>query len=94
MYYRIDIYIGSDNHSREINEEYLGRVREWADENFPEGYTLLKGEGCYKGVYEDSILLNALTPYDIPNTRLSSLKESLEQEAIIIVKSGVTLETI
>jgi len=34
MHYRIDIYIGSDNHSREINEEYLGRVREWADENF------------------------------------------------------------
>jgi len=95
VHYRVDIYIGSDNHSREINEEYLGKVKEWADENFPDSYTILRGEGCYNGIYEDSVLLNALTPLDTPLlTGLKALKEKLEQEAIIFVKSGVEMEII
>ena len=54
--YRVDIYIGSDNDSRKIHDNYLDKVREWANATFPEGYTLVRGEGYYNGVSEDSIL--------------------------------------
>lgn len=41
--YKLDIYIGSDNGSRKIGREYVDKITEWADRNFSEGYTLLKG---------------------------------------------------
>ena len=95
MPYRVEIYIGSDNGTRKICESYLKKVKEWADTNFPEGYTLLKGEGCYRGIYEDSILINALSDYDVAlGDQLKRLKLELNQEAILIVKSAVDLEVV
>ena len=43
--YRVDIYVGSDNDSRKITDLYLEKVRRWANETFPDGYTIVKGEG-------------------------------------------------
>ena len=63
--YRVDIYIGSDNDSRKIHDSYLDKVRKWANATFPDGYTLVIGEGYYKGVSEDSILLYAFLNYDV-----------------------------
>ena len=54
--YRVDIYIGSDNDSRKIHASYLDKVRKWANATFPDGYTLVRGEGYYNGVSGDSIL--------------------------------------
>lgn len=93
--YRVEVYIGSDNDSRKICESYLKKVKEWADATFPEGYTLLRGEGCYKGLSEDSILINSLSLYDISiQHRLKELKQDLKQESILIVKSVVEYELI
>jgi len=95
MPYRVDIYIGSDNDSRRIHRNYLKKVREWADAVFPEGYTLLKGEGCYRGTYEDSVLINVLSNGDVAlRNHLEDLKRELRQEAILVVKSTVDLEVI
>ena len=47
--YRIDVYIGSDNGSRKISDLYLEKVRQRVNEIFPDGYTLVKGEGYYDG---------------------------------------------
>jgi len=93
--YRIDIYIGSDNHSRRINDDYLNKIRNWANEIFPDGYTLVKGEGYYNGNSEDSILLHAFLNYDLDLARsLEKLKRELKQDAILLVKSTVNLEVI
>lgn len=95
MPYRVDIYIGSDNGTRKICESYLKKVREWADTTFPEGYTLLRGEGCYRGLYEDSVLINVLSDYDGSlNGRVKELKRELKQEAILVVKSTVDFEVV
>jgi len=95
MYYRIDIYIGSNNQTKKIDGDYLEKIKKWADSAFTDGYTIFRGEGCYNGVYEDSILLNALTLHDMPlNDSLESLKKDLEQDAILTVKSGVEFELI
>lgn len=95
MPYRFDIYIGSDNGSRKIDAPYLGKVKQWADQNFPDGYTLVRGEGCYRGVSEDSLLINLLSDYDFPlSKKLEGLKHDLSQEAILVVKSQVDLEVI
>jgi hypothetical protein len=84
--YRIDIYIGSDNHSRRINDIYLNKIRNWANKTFPEGYTLVKGEGYYNGTSEDSILLHAFLKYDLDLKRqLEKLKQELRQDAILLV---------
>jgi len=93
--YRIDIYIGSDNDSRRINDNYLKKIKKWASETFPDGYTLVRGEGYYNGISEDSILLHAFLNYDLDLTRsLKKLKRELKQEAILLIKSTVNLKVI
>lgn len=95
MPYRIEIYIGSDNDSRRICKGYLKKVRHWADVIFPEGYTLIKGEGCYNGIHEDSLIINVLSNYDVSvNDRLKKLKHELMQDAILIIRSPVDFEII
>jgi len=93
--YRVDIYIGSDNDSRKIYDNYLNKIKNWANEIFPEGYTLIKGEGYYNGSSEDSILLHAFLDYDpVLKRQLEKLKRELKQESILLVKSTVDLEVI
>lgn len=95
MPYRVDIYIGSDNGTRRIHDNHLKKVRKWADATFPEGYTILRGEGCYHGIYEDSVLINVLSNYDVVlGDRLGRLKRELKQEAILVVKSAVDVEVV
>lgn len=93
--YRIDVYIGSDNDSRKIHASYLDKVRKWADTTFPDGYTLVRGEGYYNGASEDSILLHAFLNYD-PSLKhqLEKLKRELKQDAILVVKSVVDYEVV
>ena len=91
----MDIYVGSDNSSRRIGEDYIEIIKRWANSAFPDGYTLFKGEGCYNGVSEDSILINVLSLDDIPvRTQLEELKHELKQESILVVKSRVEYELI
>ncbi|MCK4482540.1 hypothetical protein KAU55_04900 [Candidatus Bathyarchaeota archaeon] len=93
--YRVDIYIGSDNDSRKILDSYLDKVKEWANTTFPDGYTLVRGEGYYNGASEDSILLYAFLSYDIALKRqLERLKRELRQESILVVKSPVDFEVV
>jgi len=93
--YRIDIYIGSDNDSRKIHDVYLDKVKKWANETFPDGYTLVRGEGYYNGVSEDSILLHTFLNYDPTlKQQLERLKQELRQESILVVKSPVDFEVV
>jgi hypothetical protein len=93
--YRVDIYIGSDNNSSRINDGYLDKVRKWANETFPDGYTILRGEGCYNGSSEDSILLHAFLNYDpVLKHQLERLKRELRQESILVVKSPLDYEVV
>jgi hypothetical protein len=95
MAYRIDMYIGSDNGSRRIDDDYLNKVKNWADGIFTDGYTLVKGTGYYRGMSEDSLLLNVLSNYEVNYTeQLKQLKLELSQEAILVVKSQVDIEVI
>ena len=93
--YRVDLYIGSDNDSKKIHASYLDRVRIWANETFPDGYTLVRGEGYYNGASEDSILLHAFLNYD-PALRqqLEKLKRELKQDAILLVKAAVDYDVV
>ena len=93
--YRVDIYIGSDNDSRKIHDRYLDKVRKWANAAFPYSYTLVRGEGYYNGVSEDTILLYAFLNYDVVlKDRLGRLKPELRQESILVVKSPVDFEVV
>jgi hypothetical protein len=93
--YRIDIYIGSDNNSRKIQDSYLNKIKKWANKTFPDGYTLVKGEGYYNGASEDSVLLHAFLNYDPAlKHHLERLKRELKQQAILVVKSAVDYEVI
>ena len=95
MPYRCDIYIGSDNGSRRISPSYLKKVRDWANTIFPNGYTLVKGEGYYRGISEDSVLLYAFVNEDLTlRDQLQMLKHQLKQEAILLVKSPVDYEVV
>jgi len=95
MPYRIDMYIGSDNGSRRIDDNYLNKIRKWANENFPDGYTILRGQGCYLGVSEDTVLIDALSNYDVAlREQLEKLKQELGQQAILLVKAHVDFEVI
>lgn len=95
MPFRFDIYIGSDNGTRKICDDYLLKIKKWADETFPSGYTLIKGLGFYNGNSEESILINVFLDY-APSLRhrLEELKQELKQNSILLVKSTVDLEFI
>jgi hypothetical protein len=93
--HRIDVYIGSDNASRKIREGYLAKVKEWANETFPNGYTLFRGEGHYNGASEDSVLLHAFLDYDPAlKHQLDKLKRELNQESILVVRSTADYEVV
>jgi len=93
--YRVDVYIGSDNDSRKISDVYLEKVRQWANKIFPDGYTIVRGEGYYNGISEDSILLYTFLNYDIALKHpLESLKRELKQDSILVVKSTVDVEVV
>ena len=95
MPYKIDIYIGSDNGSRSINKGYLSKIQQWANENFPDGYTMLRGQGYYLGIPEDTVLIDALSDYDVAlRDQLEKLKQDLGQEAILFVKAEVDFEMV
>jgi hypothetical protein len=95
MPYRIDMYIGSDNGSRRIDDTYLNKIQRWANEQFPDGYTILRGQGCYLGVSEDTVLINALSKYDVAlRDQLEKLKHDLGQEAILMVRAEVDFELV
>jgi len=93
--YRIEIYVGSDNDSERINTVYLEKVKKWANSTFPEGYTLVRGEGYFNGNPEDSIVLQVLLDYD-PNLKrqLEKLKKELRQDSILVVRSRVVYEMV
>lgn len=92
--YKVGIYIGSNNDSK-ISETYLKKVRRWANETFPDRYTIVKGEGYYNGITEDSILLYAFLNYDIAlKHRLERLKQELKQKSILVVKSPAEFEVV
>ena len=89
------MYIGSDNDSRKIHDIYLDKIRKWANTTFPDGYTLVRGEGYYNGASEDSILLHAFLNYDPALKRqLEKLQRELRQESILLVKSAVDYEVV
>ncbi len=93
--YKVDVYIGSDNSSRRITDLYLEKVKRWANETFPDGYTILRGEGYYDGDSEDSVLLYAFLSQDLSlKPQLRRLKQELEQEAILFVKSKVDYKVV
>jgi len=95
MPYRVDIYIGSDNHSRRISREYVSRILEWANATFPQGYTLMKGRGHYRGASEDSLVVSVLYDCDKDlRDQLLPLKHTLGQEAILLAKSEVKIEVV
>jgi hypothetical protein len=95
MPYKIDIYIGSDNGSRRIHDDYLSKVHKWANRNFPDGYTVLMGQGCYRGNSEDSLLIDVLSEYDVSlRDQLEQLKRELQQESILLVKAVVDFDVI
>jgi len=95
MGYRYEIYIGSDNSSRRISDSYLSKVIEWANESFPEGYTLMSGRGYWKGESEECLMINVLAEEDylVPE-RLRKLKEYLGQESILLSKYRVDVESV
>jgi hypothetical protein len=91
--YKLDIYIGSDNGSRKIDTEYMDKITEWADRNFPDGYTLLRGHGYYNASQEDSLVLSVLSDYDIDlKEQVAHLKQTLEQKAIAVTKYNVEVQ--
>jgi len=93
--HRVDIYIGSDNDSRKIYDDYLDKIRKWATETFSDGYTLVRGQGYYNGASEDTILLHAFLNYDPTlKQQLEKLKRELKQDSILVVKSTVDYEVI
>lgn len=74
--------------SRKINRSYLNRVRRWADQNFPDGHTLVNGECCYSGVSENSAFVDVLSECNLPlKKQLDELKCDLSEEVILVIRS-------
>ncbi len=95
MAHRYDIYIGSDKYSRSITEEYIDTIAAWANESFPDGYTMTFGRGYWNGESEDCVVLHALTEEeDGVVKRLKKLKDELRQDTILLSRYAVDVEMV
>ena len=95
MGYRFDVFVGSDNDSRRIRKDYLGRIVKWANSVFPEGYTLTRGRGYYEGTQEDSLIVSVLTSQRIDlREKVASLKCELGQKSILVTNYAVEVENV
>lgn len=92
---RYDIYIGSDNGSGRLSEEYLDKVLEWANHAFPDGYTILKGNGYFNQSREESLVMSTISQNELEiGEEIKSLKKSLGQNAILVTRYGVEAELV
>ncbi|MEE9175223.1 MAG: hypothetical protein V3U19_03525 [Thermodesulfobacteriota bacterium] len=92
---RYDIYIGSDNGSKRLSEEYLNQILEWADDVFPDGYTIVKSEGYSKQSREESLVMSTISKHELEISKeIKSLKEKLGQDAILVTRYGVEAELV
>lgn len=90
MPYRYDIYIGSNNRTKKIGDAHRKKVVKWANSVFPEGYTLFKGNGYYKGSNEDSLLVSVLADQETElGNYVGELKRKLRQNQILLTKYEV-----
>jgi hypothetical protein len=92
--YRYDIYIGSNNKTRRIEEDYKQKIVDWARSAFPDGYTITRCEGYYSGLAEDSIVLTILSDGNFDLNSVAKLKKALEQDAILIAKYKIEMEVV
>lgn len=92
---KYDIYIGSDNGSRKLSEKYVDLILEWANHVFPDGYTLVKGEGYYNHTKEESLVVSTISQHELElNGEVRALKERLKQDAILVTKYAVEVELV
>jgi hypothetical protein len=71
-------------------EIFIGK---WADKVFPNGYTLLRSEGFYNGVSEDSVIISVLSDKDLALERdIKQLRNELKQDSVLLAKYFVDLE--
>jgi len=95
MVQKYDIYIGSDNGSQRITDDYLSKITGWANYSLPEGYTMLYGKGYWNGNSEDCLILDTMMDYENGLLKnLKNLKDELEQKSILISKYNVDTEII
>ena len=93
---KISVYIGSDNKTRCLNQAYISAVLAWANQVFSNGYTLIKGQGYYQGNAEETLILEAITNTETPNLKQSieTLKQTLQQEAILLTRTSVLMDVL
>jgi hypothetical protein len=90
---RYDIYIGSDNDSRELTKKYLELILEWANHVFPDGYTIVKGDGYYNHNREEQLVVSTISQKELDlNDKIKLLKKRIKQDAILITKYAVKAE--
>lgn len=92
---RYDIYIGSDNQTHRQNEDYVSKVLEWAGRIFPNGYTIVHGEGYFGQSKEDSLVVSAIVERELElSCDMRALKRLLNQDAILVTKCAVEAEMV
>jgi len=95
MPYQYEIYIGSDNETKKNSDLYRGKIIEWANSVFPEGYTIFEIDGYYNGFMEESLLMSVLSEGEIEvKDHIDQLKRELRQDKILLTKHYVEVRKI
>jgi hypothetical protein len=81
---RLTLYIGADNDTGLIDRE---TIRRWADDHFPEGYTLIDGKGYWRGNQETTCILTNISKEfpEIVKEWVALLRSFLNQQSILMV---------
>uniref|UniRef100_A0A6M3JE92 Uncharacterized protein n=1 Tax=viral metagenome TaxID=1070528 RepID=A0A6M3JE92_9ZZZZ len=91
--YKVTLYIGSPNDTRQIDSDYLSKIRTWADAHL-EATTMLRGTGTWHGTSEDTILLVHIADSPIEDKHIGELKRILNQECIMVECQEVDIQFI
>lgn len=75
------LYVGSNNETKELE---MDKIESILQANL-DGYTLYSARGCWKGVSEDSVIIEVQgVSYEKIMEIASTLRDSLEQDAVAL----------
>jgi PII-like signaling protein len=89
---QIRLYIGADNQTRTISEEYYRKTVKILNKEL-DGYTIFRGNGIWKGNTEDTIIVEIINEKIEKIEKIAeTLKKELNQEAILITQEKVSFK--
>lgn len=86
-----EIYVGADNATHRIDDEYVSKIVKALDYHGVDGATFTRAEGVWKGQREESVVITLSTDEGTTYRVATTLRDVLNQDAVAYRDAGPAL---